>query len=103
VGGGILMVPAFTVLVGLELKEAIGTSLACVGLIAIPGTIAHQLLGNINWFYALPLMVGAIPGARAGAHLAINASDRHLRLVVATVLGVIAIGYGTAELIALLG
>lgn len=101
VGGGILMVPAFTALVGLELKVAIGTSLACVGLIAIPGTIAHQLLGNIDWFYAIPLMIGAIPGARVGAHLAIKASDRHLRLVVASVLGAIAIGYGTAELIAL--
>jgi len=102
VGGGILMVPAFAALVGLDLKEAIGTSLACVGLIAIPGTIAHQMLGNINWFYALPLMVGAIPGARVGAHLAIKASDRHLRLVVASVLGVISIGYGTAELVALI-
>ncbi len=103
VGGGILMVPAFTGLVGLDLKEAIGTSLACVGIIAIPGTITHHLLGNVNWFYAVPLMVSAIPGARVGAHLAIKASDRHLRLVVASVLGVIAIGYGTAELIALLG
>jgi uncharacterized membrane protein YfcA len=103
VGGGILMVPAFTGLVGLDLKEAIGTSLACVGIIAVPGTLAHQLLGNVNWFYAVPLMVSAIPGARVGAHLAIKASDRHLRIVVACVLGAISIGYGTAELIALLG
>ena len=101
VGGGILMVPAFTALVGLDLKEAIGTSLACVGLIAIPGTLTHQLLGNVNWFYAIPLMVSAIPGARVGAHLAITASDRHLRIVVASVLGVISIGYGAAEFIAL--
>ena len=100
VGGGILMVPAFTGLVGLDLKEAIGTSLACVGIIAVPGTLAHQLLGNVNWFYAV---VSAIPGARVGAHLAIKASDRHLRIVVACVLGAISIGYGTAELIALLG
>lgn len=103
VGGGILMVPAFTALVGLDLKEAIGTSLACVGIIAIPGTITHQLLGNVSWFYAVPLMVGAIPGARVGAHLAIKAKDRHLRIVVASVLGTIALVYGTAELIALIG
>ncbi len=101
VGGGILMVPAFTALVGLDLKEAIGTSLACVGIIAIPGTLAHHLLGNVNWFYAVPLMVSAIPGARVGAHLTIKASDRHLRLVVAGVLGTISIGYGAAEIIAL--
>ncbi len=101
VGGGILMVPAFTGIVGLPLKSAIGTSLACVGLIAIPGTLTHQLLGNVNWFYALPLMATAIPGARVGAHLAIKTNDRTLRLVVASVLGTIAIIYGTVELIRL--
>ena len=101
VGGGILMVPAFTTLVGLDLKAAIGTSLACVGIIAIPGTLTHHLLGKVNWFYAVPLMVSAIPGARVGAHLAIKASDRHLRIVVACVLGTISIGYGAAEILAL--
>jgi uncharacterized membrane protein YfcA len=102
VGGGILMVPAFSGLVGLELRRAIATSLVCVGMIAVPGTIAHQLLGNINWFYALPLMIGAIPGARVGAHLAIRASDQHLRVAVASVLGSIAVVYGTVELVLLL-
>ncbi len=101
VGGGILMVPAFTGIVRLPLKAAIGTSLACVGVIAIPGTITHQILGNVNWFYALPLMATAIPGARVGAHLAIKATDRALRLVVASVLGTIALVYGTVELIRL--
>jgi uncharacterized membrane protein YfcA len=103
VGGGIVMVPAFTGLVGLDLKRAIATSLVCVGMLAVPGTIAHQLLGNVNWFYALPLMVGAIPGARVGAHLAIRAKDHHLRLAVGTVLGTIAVIYGAVELIALFG
>ena len=103
VGGGILMVPGFTGLLGLPLKSAIGTSLACVGIIAIPGTLTHQLLGNVNWFYALPLMVTAIPGARVGAHLAIRATDHLLRRVVASVLGTIAVVYGTVELIRLFG
>lgn len=102
VGGGILMVPAFTGIVGLDLKPAIGSSLACVGIIAIPGTLAHQLLGNVNWFYALPLMATAIPGARVGAHFAITTSDRVLRTIVASVLGVIAVIYGTVETIRLL-
>jgi uncharacterized membrane protein YfcA len=101
VGGGIVMMPAFTGLVGLDLKRAIATSLVCVGMISVPGTIAHQLLGNVNWFYALPLMIGAIPGARVGAHLAIRASDHHLRVAVASVLGTIAVVYGTVEIVLL--
>jgi uncharacterized membrane protein YfcA len=87
--------------VNLDIKEAIGTSLACVGILAIPGMITHQLLGNIDWFYALPLCIAVIPGARLGAHLAIRASDRGLRLTVATVLGGIAVLYAGGEILAL--
>jgi uncharacterized membrane protein YfcA len=101
VGGGILMVPAFTTWVGLPLKRAIATSLVCVGMIAVPGTLTHQLLGNVNWFFAVPLIISAVPGARVGAHLAIRASERALRVTVASVLAVIAVVYGTVELIAL--
>ena len=46
-------------------------------------------------------MISAIPGARVGAHLAIKTSDRTLRIVVASVLGTISIGYGIAEFVAL--
>lgn len=102
VGGGILMVPAFTGWVRLPLKEALGTSLACVGILAIPGTITHAILGHINWLYALPLAVGVVPGARLGSFLAIQSSDRLLRKLVGIVLGAVAIVYATGEILALI-
>lgn len=102
IGGGLLMVPLFTSWVRLSIKEAIGTSLACVGILAIPGVITHQLLGHIDWFFALPLSIAVIPGARVGAHLAIRSSDRALRITVATVLGVIAITYAVGEIASLM-
>jgi len=102
IGGGLVMVPAFTGWVRLPIKEAIGSSLACVGILAVPGTITHQVLGNIAWLYAAPLSVAVIPGARLGAHLAIRSSDRALRLTVAAVLGAIALVYATGELWSLL-
>jgi uncharacterized membrane protein YfcA len=102
VGGGILMVPAFVGWVRLPIKEAVGCSLACVGILAVPGTITHALLGHIDWGFALPLCIAVVPGARVGAHLAIRSSDRALRLSVAIVLGSIAIIYGLGELLALL-
>jgi len=101
VGGGILMVPAFVSWVRLPIKEAVGCSLACVGILAVPGTITHQLLGHIDWAFALPLCIAVIPGARVGAHLAIRSSDRGLRLSVAIVLGTIAIIYAAGEIVAL--
>jgi uncharacterized membrane protein YfcA len=102
IGGGILMVPAFTGWVRLPIKDALATSLACVGVLAVPGTITHALLGNIDWLFALPLCIGVVPGASLGAHLTIRSSDRTLRLLVGTVLGTIAFAYGVGEVLALL-
>lgn len=100
IGGGILMVPGFTEIVGMSIKRAIATSLVCVGVFAIPGTITHALLGDIDWRFAAFLAIGVVPGARMGAGLAIRAGDRRLHALVALFLGTIAIGYATAEIIA---
>jgi len=64
IGGGILMVPAFSAWVGMPLRETIATSLACVGIFAIPGTLTHWYLGHIDWTFAGALAVGVIPSAR---------------------------------------
>ena len=102
VGGGIVMVPLFVGWVRLPIKEAVGCSLACVGILAVPGTITHALLGHIDWAFALPLCVAVIPGAAVGAHLAIRSSERGLRLSVAIVLGAIAVVYAFGEILALM-
>jgi len=101
VGGGVVMVPGFNQFVGLRLKETIATSLVCVGILAIPGTVTHALLGDIDWRFALLLAVGVIPGARLGAVAAIRADRQRLRLAVALFLGVIAVVYAAGEVIAL--
>jgi uncharacterized membrane protein YfcA len=101
IGGGVLMVPAFTAWVRLSIKEALATSLVCVGVLAVPSMITHAALGNIDWLYALPLCVAVVPAARLGAHLAIRSSDQTLRLLVGTVLGLIAVVYAAGELLAL--
>jgi uncharacterized membrane protein YfcA len=101
VGGGILMVPAFSSWARIPLKDTIATSLAVVGILAIPGTITHALLGHIAWRFAIPLSIGVIPGARIGAHLTIRASDRALRITVGSMLGLISVIYAAGELLAL--
>jgi uncharacterized membrane protein YfcA len=101
IGGGVVMVPGFTEVARIPLKTAIATSLACVGIFAIPGTLTHWHLHDIDWWTALFLSIGVVPGARIGAHLAIKASDRRLRVTVASFLGVTAVIYGVGEIIAL--
>jgi uncharacterized membrane protein YfcA len=101
IGGGVVMVPGFVELAGLSVKRAIATSLVCVGLFGIPGTITHALLGNIDWRFALLLTVGVIPGAWIGAHLTIRAADSRVRRTVAAFLGLTAVVYGAGEILSL--
>jgi uncharacterized protein len=101
IGGGIFMVPAFSAWIGLPLKETIATSLACVGIFAVPGTLTHWYLGHIDWTFAFALAIGVIPGARIGAHFTITASDRVLRYSVGGALAMIALIYAVGEVIAL--
>jgi uncharacterized membrane protein YfcA len=101
VGGGIVMIPAFSEIARVPLRKTIATSLTCVGCLAIPGTITHALLGDIDWRFALFLTIGVIPGARVGAAATLRSSDRRLRVAVAAFLGAIAVVYAVGELLAL--
>jgi len=103
IGGGVIMVPAFVQLARIEVKSAIATSLVCVGAFAIPGTITHALQDHVDWRVVVALVVGVIPGARLGAALTIRATDRRLRITVASFLGCTAVLYAVGELNALFG
>jgi len=93
VGGGIILVPAFTIWIGMPLRRALGTSLLVIAVLVIPGTI--------DWAIFLALTLGVIPGARLGARIALGVRERTLRLAVGTFLLVVAIAYAAAELTAL--
>ena len=97
VGGGAVMVPAFSELLHLPLKAAIATSLVCAGVFALPATVVHALLGDVDWRLAVLLTVGVVPGARLGASLTIRANVRRLRLSVGLFLAVVAVVYFVAE------
>jgi uncharacterized protein len=97
VGGGAVMVPAFSELLHLPLKAAIATSLVCAGVFALPATVVHAMLGDVDWRLAILLTVGVVPGARLGASLTIRASERRLRLSVGLFLAVVAVVYFVTE------
>ena len=101
IGGGLVMVPLLAGWCGLPLKRALGTSLLTIWALVIPGTAVHAWLGNIDWWVALFLSIGAVPGARVGATLALGARERTLRTVVGTGMLVIAVLYAAAQLIEL--
>ncbi len=81
VGGGIIMVPAMVLILGLSQHLAQGTSLLVIIPTAAAGSITHFRLGNIRLGLAAWLSGGGIVGAIAGASLALLAPDVGLRLL----------------------
>lgn len=88
VGGGFIIIPLLTIVFGLDMKHAAGTSLVSVFILAIPGAIAHGMLGEISWIAGIAIAVGAIPGAFIGAALSKRVPDRVLRLCFGILLGI---------------
>jgi len=62
-GGGFLLVPAYLLLFGLRMREAAGTSLLVVIVLAIPTLLVHWSLGHIDWPVAGAFALGAVPAA----------------------------------------
>jgi uncharacterized membrane protein YfcA len=81
IGGGAVMVPAMTLLMGLSQHLAQGTSLLVIIPTAISGSITHFRMGNIRIQTAGWLSVGGVLGAVAGALLALASPDQLLRFL----------------------
>ena len=101
VGGGIVMVPLFRRWLGLPMKNAVATSLICVGCFAVPGTITHAIEGGIDWRFAIWLTIGVVVGAPFGSKMALKISDKKLQRVFGLFLAAVAVVYGGGELLAL--
>ncbi|NOT33697.1 MAG: sulfite exporter TauE/SafE family protein [Candidatus Eisenbacteria bacterium] len=70
VGGGILAVPAFTLLFGMSQQMAQGTSLGVILVTAPVGAYEHSKLGNVAWRRVPWLAAGSLVGAPLAAWLA---------------------------------
>lgn len=72
IGGGSVLIPAFTLYMKMPLKKAAGSSLLVIAALAIPGSIMHYLLHHINLAIAGLLTLGVIPGSYFGAKFSIK-------------------------------
>ncbi len=91
VGGGIIIVPLLVLFAGFEQRDATGTSLAAIGIIALAGTILYAERGYVDVSDGLLLGLPAAVGAVAGAALQQRLATRTLALGFAALLAVIGI------------
>ncbi|MFC1576320.1 sulfite exporter TauE/SafE family protein [Candidatus Omnitrophota bacterium] len=88
IGGGTVVVPSLVLLLGYDIKKAIGTSLATAIAVAALGVAAHYFIHayNIRIFVALYIIAGSLIGAKLGSELASRISGRILKKILAFLL-----------------
>jgi uncharacterized membrane protein YfcA len=91
VGGGILIVPLLVLLAAFPQRNAAGTSLAAIVLIALVGTILYGLRGEVHFGYAALVGIPAAVGAVGGAVLQQRLPVRALTLAFAVLLAALGV------------
>ena len=90
VGGGILFVPTFALVLGLTQLSAQATSLAAMIPVVLVGAWRQHRYGNVRWRQALVVGLASLAGVAGGIGVAASLSDEVLRNLFAALLLVIA-------------
>jgi uncharacterized protein len=78
-GGGFLLVPMYLLIFGLSMRQASGTSLLVIAVLAVPTLATHWALGHVDWQVAGAFALGAIPAGFASGQLAHRIEGARLR------------------------
>lgn len=81
IGGGVVIVPASVLLLGLPQHEAQGTSLVAIVFTALAGTLVNVRNQRVRPMDGLVVGAGGVVGSLAGSQLALGVESRVLSLV----------------------
>lgn len=91
-GGGVLMLTVFTLLLGYNLKVAVGTSTMIMTVVALVGTVSHVTMGAEIRPIPMAVVVGAcLLGAVVSARFANRCDMKKLNRVIGSVLLVLGV------------
>ena len=91
IGGGIIMVPLFYYLLGMELTLAIGTSLAIIIPTALAGSITHWHFQHVDLKIAIGVALFAVIGSIIGAAMTVQLATPFLKKILALLLIIAAV------------
>jgi uncharacterized membrane protein YfcA len=86
IGGGTLIVPLLILWLGYEEREATGTSLAAIVIIAGMAAVAQAAYGNVDVAEGVLIGIPAVGGVVAGTALQQRVPERAVSLVFAVLL-----------------
>ena len=92
VGGGFLLVPAMLYILGMSATVVVGTSLFNILFVTIVTTMMHSLTTRaVDIVLVTLLLIGSVTGAQMGTQVAAKFKPEVLRLVLATIVLLIAL------------
>jgi uncharacterized membrane protein YfcA len=91
IGGGVLLVPILTLIIGMPMHFATATSMFTMSFTSTSEAAQHYFAGNTNFEYVLLLASGTVLGAQVGAYASKKISGRNLRRIFGLVILVIGI------------
>jgi uncharacterized membrane protein YfcA len=91
IGGGVVMVPAMVLIMGMEQHIAQGTSLLVIIPAAAFGSFTHHRHGRLALRDAAALAVGGVLGAGLGSITALSLDEQLLRRLFAVLILIVAV------------
>lgn len=92
VGAGALGVTALLILYPkLQIRDVVGSDIVHAVPLTLVGGFGYWLIGEIDWFLLISLLVGSVPGIIIGSHLAPRMPDKLIRPLLAVTLSLVAV------------
>lgn len=91
VGGGFVIVPALSMILGFPMPVAVGTSLSIIALVSLGGILGHLQYGRIDWYATGYLLLGSGLGMLVGTELGRRATPAYLSRQFAVLAAVVAL------------
>lgn len=85
-GGGIFVVLALTLIVGMQQKHAQATAILIILPVSIASATIYIIGGNVNWLMTLFATIGVVAGGIVGAFVLKKVDDKWLKLVFSFIL-----------------
>ncbi len=82
IGGGFLKTPIMVNVFNIPPSVAAATALFMIVFTSLTGSISHFYLGNLDFFYSIPIIIGFILGAFLGNQLNLKFSERTLKKLI---------------------
>jgi len=85
IGGGLIIVPALTLMLRYPIKRAVGASLGTIVGVSLIGAATEVLVkrSNIHWALAVIITAGSLVGARLAARILVKLPEHTLRILFA--------------------